>query len=297
MDKFYILDNSIADVEYDAILEGEYNDLETLDFPFEIGIQIKKVSFDLPVVIHIDMNAARGILTDYLHIVDVEALIFSDSVINFFEREGVNNFQTFPLRIIDNYYNVEDVVMAKLRGQDELEYEVKKYHNYNIINIIGALDCIDHISSKLEYYLPKAIIPDDMPQNMIEVIREQNEQNDVDYIRHLELDINKIPEDIKIFRLKDCSRILIFKEVAVEAIKEAGLTGFVFIPLEEYTDEISDEDDLDDDEIIEEKEPSPEELEEQKIVALKKEREEAYEQMQERIRKRREAGEGPSLIA
>ena len=294
MDKFYILDNAIADAEYDAILEGEYKDKETLDFYFEIGIYIQKVSFDLPVIINIDMNAARGIMTDYLHIVDIEALIFSDSVIDFFERENVNNFQTFPLQIIDNYTNIEDVMMAKLRGQDELEYEVKKYENYHLVNIIGALDCIDHLESKLEYYLPKTIIPDDMPQNMIEVLREQNEQNDVDYIRQLQLDINNIPEDIKIFRLKDCPRILVFKEEVVNAIKKAGLTGFVFIPLEEYTDEIPD--DKEEETVEEETESNPKELEAQKKAAIHKQRETAYEAMQERIRQRRASGEDPSLL-
>lgn len=79
------------------------------------------------------------------------------------------------------------------------------------------------------------------------------------------------------------------------AIKEAGLTGFVFVPLEEYTDEIPEDDDYEDEEIIVEKEPTPKELEAQRIAAVKKERKKAYEALQERIRKRREAGEGPGF--
>jgi len=157
--------------------------------------------------------------------------------------------------------------------------------------------------SELSYFSPQPENIDEFPLKVQELMQAKQIDNTIDFIRHLVFDDSKIPEDIKIFRLKDCPRILVFKEEVVEAIKKAGLTGFVFTPLEEYTDEIPDNDDDDDEleEEMEEKVPEIELTEEQKEAKARYEAQQersrvAYDEMQERIRIRRERGEGPSLV-
>ena len=237
---YYILSNDISDVDEDAILEGEYVDKETEDFPFNVGIHIDQPGFDLPVQFEIQINSIRGKLTDNLVIDEIEGGVFSRKAIDCFLHKKIDNLQTFPLVLIDEFSNVNEVHIAKFQGE-ELDYKIKIYKDYFIINIIGLLDCVNHEASDLEYFTPRQDIPEDMPEDMKAILEEEEVDNDIDFIRKLVLEETEIPEDIQIFRLKDCPRILVFKEEMVQAIRAAQLTGFVFIPLSTYSDEIPEE--------------------------------------------------------
>ena len=190
-------------------------------------------------------------------------LFFRIAVSNSFSIIKFYNVQFFPAIIKDDFSNADEVELAQLKEKD-LDFKSKTYDNYHIANIVGIIDCIDHETSELEYFVPRQEIPDDIPEEMKKVLKEKQEDKDIDFIRKLVLDESMIPDDIKIFRLKDCPRILVFKEEIVKAIRVEGLTGFVFIPLEKYTDEIPDDDD-------EEEEGGKGELEEKRKEGEKEE--------------------------
>lgn len=257
---YYILSDEIIDSNQSAILEGEYEDIETEDFPFNIGKSIIKPGFELPIVFHLYINITRGKMTDNLSVDSIEGLVVSNKTRDLLVKEKYGNIQFYPIQIIDEYSNLEEVQMAEFKNEKQ-DYISKTYDNYFIANVIGLIDGIDHEASDLEYFIPRQEIPEDMPENMKAVLQEQEEDNDIDFIRKLVLDESKVPEDIHIFRLKDCPRILVFKEHVVEAIREAKLTGFVFTPLSEYTDEIPDDDDDDENEVTKEENPKTAEQE------------------------------------
>ncbi len=236
---YYILLDELSDSEQAAILEGEYGDLETEDFPFDEGTAIPKPGFDLPVEFSLYINVLRGVMTDKLSVENIAGVVFSEKVKGFLVEQGLNNIEFYPMQITDKFSNLEEVQKAEFQDK-KINYQSKIYDNYYIANIVGLVDCVDHAASELEYFSPRLTIPEDMPDNMKATLT-QEEDNDIDFIYKLVLDESKISTDLQIFRLKDCPRIIVFKEEIVNAIREAQLTGFVFIPLTEYTDEIPDE--------------------------------------------------------
>ena len=241
---YYTLLNEVPDSEQDAMLEGSYKDIETEDFPFNIGTYIDKPGFDIPVVLNVGQHALRGVMTDHLSIDSIEGLVFSQKAKDFIYDNAEGNIQFFPMVIIDEFSNQEEVLMAEYKDK-KVDYQTTTYDKFHVANIVGLIDCVNHDSSNLEYFEPRPVITEDMSDEMKEALSE-DVSNDIDFIHSLTLDESKIPEDLQIFRLKDCPRIIVFKENIVNAIREAKLTGFVFIPLEEYTDEIPDDDDDDD---------------------------------------------------
>ncbi len=241
---FYILSQDFEDEEEDAMLAGSSVYLERIDVPFDEGEVLPLGDIMLPIEILIKITSLRGRMTDNLFVDDVNCPLVSQKAKAIFEKKNIANIQTLPLVLVDEYSNAEAVEEAKMRDE-KLDYKKVVYENYEILNITGLVDCVGHDASNLEYFSPREEMPDDLPEDM-KAAMQQEEDNDIDFIRKLVLDENKIPEDIKIFRLKDCPRILVFKEEIVKAIREAELTGFVFIPLSEYTDEIPDDDDEED---------------------------------------------------
>ena len=180
-------------------------------------------------------------MTDNLSLDMISTFAFFEKSKEVLSKNGVTNIQFFPLTIYDAFTNAVEVSLARLKNE-KCEFKTITYKNYHIANVVGLIDCVNHQTSDLDYYTPRPNIPDDMPDDMKAALQ-QEPDNDIDFIRKIVLDETKIPEDIKIFRLKDCPRILVFKEEIVNAIREAKLTGFVFVPLEKYTDEIPDDDD------------------------------------------------------
>jgi len=287
------LNDSENEFNSDAMLFGTIRQLEDKEFDFLNGEKFPFESISVPVNLEVHIYSDRGRMTDNLYVDDL-GTVFSNRAKQIFDSLNIESIDFIPLSITDDYSNLEEVIIAKFQKK-ELEYEAIVYNNYHISNVNLTIDCVDHQNSDIDFFVSRYEVPDDLPQEMKELLNKEEPDNDIDFIRHLVLEDSKIPEEVKIFRLKDCPRILVFKTEVVEVIKNAGLTGFVFVPLEEYTEEIPD---YDDDEIYDilKGEPTPEDIEFQKIAAIKKERQSAYEAMQERIRQRRASGEGPSLV-
>lgn len=273
---YYILSQDVENEEEDAMLEGYSAYLDRIRVPFDEGEELPLEDILIPIEINVEVASLRGRMTDSLFLDEVDCLIISKKVIEFLDEQEIENIQLLPIKLIDPYSNAEEVEEAKLKDK-KLDYKKKIYDNYSIFNITGLVDCINHEDSNLEYYEPRTEIAEDLPENMKLVLEEQQTDNEIDFIRKLVLDEDKIPEDLKIFRLKDCPRILVFKEEIVKAIRKEKLTGFVFVPLEKYTDEIPDDDDDDQEESeqAEVKAPSPKPKVEKKVVAEKKEEEKA----------------------
>lgn len=299
---FYILTNKFEDIEQDALVEGNCDFLKDFPFNFEEGLPIKHRLPDREIVIDSFVNTIRGRMTDNLNISEFTGAFFSLKFKRFFEEHSKShNIEFIPIKILDRFSNLLEVKIEEMKrfaslSNEEVEYETITYDNYFIANVVNLIDCIDHEQSDLEYYIPKIPIRDDMPENMKQVLLEQSNDNSIDFINSLVFNKGKIPA-LDFFRLKDCPRILVCSEKIVNLIKENGLTGFVFEAIEEYTEILPETEDYENQNKIEVlKDPTNMELKAQRIAAFKKEREEAYQQMQERIRKRREAGEGSSLI-
>jgi hypothetical protein len=238
--RYYILSQGIENEEEDSILEGWSKYLDRIRISFDTGEIAPLDDILIPIEITIIEYSLRGRMTDLMHIDEVDCFVITNKAIQFFQQRGITNFQTLPIVIIDPYSNADAVEEAEMKDK-KLDYVEKKYENYAIFNVVNLIDCINHEASQLEYFATPPDIPEDMPDDMKAALQ-QEEDNDIDFIRKLVLDDDKIPQDIKIFRLKDCPRILVFKEEIVNAIKEAKLTGFVFVPLDKYTDEIPDND-------------------------------------------------------
>lgn len=248
---FWILVNTVENIKDDAILDGSLSSIYDFKIPFNIGKALSEGLTKDTMEIHIEKNALRGRMTDHLIFGEIPCSTFSEKTREVFHNFQVSNIQYIPVLIIDKFTNADDVSLANIKG-DKLDYNTVNYDGFSIANVLGLVDCVDHEASDLEYYMPKQDVPDDMPENMKAALQ-QEVDNDIDFIRKLVLDDDKIPQDIKIFRLKDCPRILVFKEEIVNAIKEAKLTGFVFVPLEKYTDEIPDDDTEEETETVAEK--------------------------------------------
>lgn len=290
MSRFYILTYQVEDDELSAMLDGTLSCEDDINKLIYQDTSILQRFSDKEISFLVAKYTLRGNMDDLLNIDDLQTPVVTERTISLFREIGISNIEYIPLVIKDDFYNYDDVEMANLQSK-ELDYKSINYNHFFLLNILNHIDCIDHTKSTLEYYMPQASISEDMPENMKQVLQTKKRDYDVDFIQSLIFNESKIPNDIKIFRLKDCPRLLIFKEDIVKSIKEANLTGFIFIPLEEYTELIPDEDDItsQDTDIILPKEVKP-------ITSIQQERKEAYREMQERIRIRREAGEGTSLI-
>lgn len=233
---YYILTNLIEDDSEDAILDGRCPFLERIPYLFNEGQSLAKEKIPQPIEFLLDINTLRGKMTDHLSIDGIEGVVFSSNVVDLLKKIQMENIEYFSLSIVDNFSNADSVALAKLRGSS-IDYKIKKYENYLIANIANKVDCVNHQKSKLEYFYPDEIKEQAKEFNTDKTIN----FNDIDLITSLVLDETKIPTDMKIFRLYDQPNILVFHEDIVKAIKKEGLSGFVFVPLEKYTEVLSDE--------------------------------------------------------
>lgn len=84
--------------------------------------------------------------------------------------------------------------------------------NYKICNIIDKVDCVDFKLSELKLF----------------------DSGDIKRIKKLVLDPKKIPTSRKIFLLgRNTDQVIIIHDDLRQAIEEEGLTGFVFIDLQD----------------------------------------------------------------
>ncbi len=236
---YYILNGKVENENEDAILEGVFVDVENEDYLFYKGFSLEKKGISTPIVFKIEQYALRGTMTDHLSIDDINGPIFSQKVINLLKAHAVNNIEYYPLTIRDEFPEVEKTELQKNKKEEKKEIE---YTNYFIANVVGLVDCINHEQSIGEYYYPP-----ELRQQLKEEKEAQAETtttdnpNEFDFITKLILDERKITPTMKVFRLLDRPDLLIFHDSIVEAIRKKNLSGFVFVPVTEYTDAITDE--------------------------------------------------------
>lgn len=209
----WILRKEIANVETDAILEGElFGSDESL--PFEIGESYtpSKNSANAPKVSRFqfrkkgakppspslslrfvtDDDSQPGIMTDHLLIFEIPGLILSENFRQFLQEQGVTNIQYFDLTI-------------------EETQTKQTYKNYKVANLLDVVNCIDTEKSELIY-----------------------DDGEIDEIDKLVLDESRIPPDKKLFRVDGYRDMILVRDDLRKAIEAQGLTGCVFMPPEEF---------------------------------------------------------------
>jgi hypothetical protein len=239
---FYILVSEVENDQEDAILEGEFTDIEIEDYSFQTGTSLSKDKLELPICFIIDEFALRGKMTDHLSIDDIPGPIFSLKTKNLFAKIPITNIEYYQLNILDKF---PEIKVGSPKEDDE-DKQVTEYTNYFITNVIGLVDCVDHDKSVLEYFYPPELrnLQDEAQDSMNETnnpFADEN-PNEIDFITKLVLDETKIDPTLKIFRLKDKPDLLVFDESVVNLIRKKKLSGFVFVPVSEYTDVIPDDD-------------------------------------------------------
>lgn len=220
----------------DAILHGRSIYLDRIDCYFQKGLELPTEDIDVPIVFKFHEYTIRGIMTDHLNINSIPGPIFSNDVKDFFDSEAINNIEYYQLKLLDAFPHGNEVPLEK-------PFE---HNDYFIANVVGLVDCVDHERSILEYFYPPELRnpPEDMPpmENDENNPFADENPNDIDFVTKLVLNESKIDPSLKIFRLYDKPSLLIFHESIVKRLREEGATGFVFVPVEEYTEVIPDDD-------------------------------------------------------
>jgi hypothetical protein len=240
---YYILTSGTENDNEDAILEGESIYLDRIECYFNEGLPLPFDDIDVPIIFRIDEFALRGTITDHLSIDDIPGPIFSLKTQELLKSLAVDNIEYYQLKLIDEFPE-DDTTLNKKNVKEEKK--VIEYNNYFIANVIGLVDCIDHEKSIAEYYYPQELkqqIKEDALASDPDKNKDASDDNpnEIDFITKLVLDETKIDPALKIFRLMDQPDLLVFHESVVEAIKKENLSGFVFVPVSEYTDAIPDE--------------------------------------------------------
>ena len=235
---YYILTNNIEDDRNDAILDGISTYLNRIDCSFRQGLQLPSEDIDVPILFELYEYTLRGKMTDHLVISSITGPIFSQKTKAFFEKRKISNIEYYQLTLRDKFPN------------GDKEYFIKpgsvEYKNYFIANVVGLVDCVDHEKSILEYFYPPELRNPDEEIKLAD--NDENNPfagenlNDIDLVIKLVLDETKIDSALKVFRLFDKPDLLVFHESVVRAIRKEKLSGFVFVPVSEYTDVIKDDD-------------------------------------------------------
>jgi hypothetical protein len=239
---YYILAPQVENDNEDAILEGYSQYLKRIDCNFKEGLSLPSDDIEIPILFNIGEYTLRGTMTDHLSIDDIPSPIFSLKTQELFASLAISNIEYYQLKLIDEFPETDKPPVDKNKKQEK---KVIEYNNYFIANVVGLVDCVDHEQSVVEYYYPpelKQQLKEDAgtvdPAMSKEVLDNPNE---IDFITKLVLDETKIDPALKVFRLLDQPDLLVFHESVVEAIKKGNLSGFVFVPVAEYTDAIPDE--------------------------------------------------------
>ncbi|HKR05902.1 MAG TPA: DUF1629 domain-containing protein [Bacteroidia bacterium] len=250
----YILTSKVENDREDAILSGDSIYLKRIECSFREGVSLPVEDIIAPILFKIDVFSLRGIMTDHLNLSDIPGPIFSLKVKNLFEKIGLKNIQYFLLTLRDEFPEG----MKEDNKIDEKK-QIIEYKNFFIANVVGLVDCVDHEKSALDYFFPPEL------RNKEKEIGDEinnpfagENPNDIDLITKLVLDESKIDPALKMFRLKDKPQILVFHESVVEQIRKEKLSGFVFVPVEKYTELITDDDENKGQEQEEKKEEKPE---------------------------------------
>jgi hypothetical protein len=256
---YYILNGNVENDDKDAILEGIFTDIENEDYSFCTGRSLAKNHIETPIIFHISEYALRGTMTDHLSVDDINGPIFSLKTKEFFKTLAIASIEYYQLTLLDEFSESHEIENQKEKNKEEKHKKVIEYTNYFIANVVSLVDCVDHENSILEYFFP----PESRNKTQETTIANHaandpfanDNPNDIDFITKLVLDESKIDPALKVFRLFDQPNILIFHESLVELIQKEGLSGFVFIPVEKYTEAIPDEEESNEEE--EEKQEDP----------------------------------------
>lgn len=122
-------------------------------------------------------------------------LIVSDKVKAILEKEAITNIEYLPVSIYDQ--------KKRCASSD-----------YYIANILGSIDCLDHEKSEYDRSL---IVPEKIQAFYKVALLEE-----------------KIPEDEKLFRLKDQPSIIIIRKDLLALLKGNDLTGIDIFNLNEH---------------------------------------------------------------
>ena len=235
---YYILTSKVENDRKDAILSGDSRYLKRINCSFTKGITLPAEDILTPIIFKIEEYALRGTMTDHLSLNDIKGPVFSIKLKTLLEKAGVKNLQYFQLTLRDEFPNGPNDKKKK----EEKNKKPVENKDYFIANEVGLADCVDHENSVFEYFYPAEI----RGQSKEDVENPNNPflgENlmDIDMIKKLVIDETKIDPSLKIFRLKDQSNLLVFHKNIVDLIKKEKLTGFVFVPVEKYTDAIPDD--------------------------------------------------------
>lgn len=233
----YILTNNIEDERNDAILDGRSAYLVRIETLFNEGLLLPSDDIDTPINFTLYEYTLRGNMTDHLNTNGIPGPVFSINTKTLLEQKGINNIEYYQLILIDEFPE------SKKKASNDDKPKPINYTDYFIANIVGLVDCVDHEKSVLEYFYPPEL------RNQPEETEEEKKNNpfadenpnDIDFITKLVLDERKIDSSLKVFRLKDKPDLLVFHESIVKEIRKEKLSGFVFVPVEEYTDAIPDD--------------------------------------------------------
>jgi hypothetical protein len=108
-------------------------------------------------------------------------------------------------------FKIEDVEFLDV----EIEGEGIEIKDYKLINILRRIDCADDLNSEFIYV---------------------DDTDEIYAIEELVLDQEKIPTDLDIFQMaRTENNVTIVSQRFVDEVNERGLTGFIFVPSEEFT--------------------------------------------------------------
>jgi hypothetical protein len=239
---YYILISKVKNDDEDAILEGESRYLNRIECNFQQGLSLPVADITTPIKFKISEFSLRGVMTDHLSIDDITGPIFSLKTQELFASLAISNIEYYQLKLIDEFPDVDKPPVEKNKKEEK---KVIEYTNYFIANVVGLVDCVDHEQSIAEYYyspeLKQQMKEDAASKDYATDKNAPDNPNEIDFITKLVLDETKIDPALKVFRLLDQPDLLVFHESVVEAIKKENLSGFVFVPVAEYTDAIPDE--------------------------------------------------------
>jgi hypothetical protein len=239
---YHILTNKVENDRRDAILDGRSDYLDRIETSFDQGLPLPSEDIILPILFEIDEFAIRGNMTDHLNVTDIPGPVFSLNSKIFLEKQSIVNIEYYQLTLLDEFVGVQIGTPTK----PQIELKTIEYTDYFIANVVGLVDCIDHQESILQYFYPPELRNQEKKEDGQEDINDPfagENPNDIDFITKLVLDESKIDPVLKVFRLKDQPNLLVFHESIVEQIRKEKLSGFVFVPVEKYTDAIPDDDD------------------------------------------------------
>ena len=174
-----------------AIIYGVPQVIKELNLTFNTGELIER---DVPLIEIVQDSHSQGVLTDNLIAAGAKGLVCSSRLRNIFCKNGVANYQQFPVLIRNTVGNA-------------LSYD------YALINILGSASCIDTEKSTLVYH---PSIP-----------------GYIEFIHSLVLKTSDlVPFDL--FRSREVPELILVSDLIKRVCEEEGISGVKFYSPESY---------------------------------------------------------------